>query len=101
MASAAHRCAAEHRLRITGLDQLHLIFSIHLTTSVEYDQSKLTEIKLFVLKSNIIYCSIVFANRIESTNFIKYLYKVQFNVKTSSRRLKQIPAKGTNTKSTA
>jgi hypothetical protein len=38
-----------------------------------------------VLNSNTIYCSVSFVNRIESTEFIKFL---KLNVKTSSRRLK-------------
>jgi hypothetical protein len=42
-----------------------------------------------VLNNNTAYCSIIFANRIESTKFVKFIYKVgpKLNVKTSSLRL--------------
>jgi hypothetical protein len=43
---------------------------------VYYDQSKSTGMNFFVLKSNTIYCSIIFTNCIESTTFIQFIYKV-------------------------
>jgi hypothetical protein len=41
-----------------------------------------------VLNSNAIYCSIIFANRTESTKIIKISFWSKLNVKTSSRRQK-------------
>jgi hypothetical protein len=52
-----------------------------MTVKVDGDET------FFVLNSNIIFCSIIFANRNENTTFIKFIF-IKLNVKTSSRRLK-------------
>jgi hypothetical protein len=58
---------------------------------------------LFVLNSDTVYCSTIFANRIESrpTKFIKCLYKVNETCKHLHGHWSQIPAKRTNIKPTA
>jgi hypothetical protein len=47
----------------------------------------LTGFCLFVLKCNAVSCSIIFAKRIQSTKFIKFIYRT-LNVKTCSQMLK-------------
>jgi hypothetical protein len=44
--------------------------------SLAYDPSKLTGMNLFCVEQQKIYCSIIFANHVESTTFIKRLYKL-------------------------
>jgi hypothetical protein len=46
-------------------------------TDVAYDTPKLMGMNIPVLKSNTIYCSIIFAYRTESA-FIKFLYEVNW-----------------------
>jgi hypothetical protein len=41
-----------------------------------YDLSNLTGMKHSVLKSNVIYLHIIFANHVKSTNFTIFLYKL-------------------------
>jgi hypothetical protein len=53
---------------LTGLSNIK-------ATSVAYDPSKLTEINRFALDSSTVYCSKIFANHIESTKFITFLFK--------------------------
>jgi hypothetical protein len=57
------------------LPSSRLLFGYLNNTNLAYDPSKLTGINLFMLNSNTIYCSIIFANHIESTTFIKILFK--------------------------
>jgi hypothetical protein len=45
-------------------------------TSLAYDPSKLKGINIFVLKSNTIYFRIIFANRVETTRFIKFFCEI-------------------------
>jgi hypothetical protein len=52
---------------------------------LSYGPSKLTGMNFTVLNSDTIYFSIIFANRIERTQFIKFIYKVKLNVKTCVR----------------
>jgi hypothetical protein len=55
----------------------------------------------FVLNSNTIYFSIIFANRFENTKCMKFLYKVNLTWKHLHGDWSQIPAKRTNTEPTA
>jgi hypothetical protein len=51
------------------------VIPFSLVTSVAYDPSKLTGMKLFVLNSNTIYCSIIPSNRTE----VQHLYNSFIN----------------------
>lgn len=59
-----------------GVLILFLKYKLIFIILLAYLPSKLMGINFFVLNSNEFYCSIMFENCIESTTFVKFIYKV-------------------------
>jgi hypothetical protein len=89
-----------------NIHELHFADRVYLRDSYDCQNeqllfpyfTKLTGLNFFfVFNSCTVYCNIVFANRIESTQFIKMSLWTKLDVKTSSRRLKQDSCQNTPT----